>query len=137
SLPRASVTQTFPLPSTWMPWGNTNRPAPKLVLSRPDSSNSRTTGRLEPAQVFAPHLSATQMDLPSRSTSTALVAPHARPAGIFAQPSTVRYGLGGALAGGASAAPAATAAAATSAAMRPGHPRLTLSPFVLATLASD
>src|SRR5712692_10777735 len=96
-----------------MPWGKTNIPAPKLVLSRPDSSNSRTTGRLEPAQVFAPHLSATQMDFPSRSTSTALVAPQVRPSGIFAQPSTVRYGLGWALAGWASSHPPEAATAAT------------------------
>jgi len=34
-----------------------------------------TTGRFEPAQVFAPHLSATQMDLPSDRFSTAARRP--------------------------------------------------------------
>src|SRR5262245_58256979 len=76
-----------------------NIPSPKLLTSLPDASNLSTTGRFDPAQVFAPHLSATQIDLPSRSISTALVAPHVRPAGIFAQFSTVAYGLGGSLTG--------------------------------------
>src|SRR5262245_43000690 len=82
-----------------MPCGNTNIPSPKLFTSLPDASNLRTVGKFDPAQVFAPHLSATQMDLPSRSISTALVAPHVRPVGIFAQFSTVANGLGGALTG--------------------------------------
>src|SRR5262245_28188496 len=56
-------------------------------------------GRFDPTQVFAPHLSATQMDLPSGSISTALVAPHALSPGIFAQFSTVTYGLGRSLTG--------------------------------------
>src|SRR5262245_29154820 len=76
-----------------------NIPSPKLFTSLPDASNLSTTGRFDPAQVFAPHLSATQMDLPSRSISTALVAPHVLPSGIFAQFSTVAYGLGGSLTG--------------------------------------
>ena len=47
-----------------------------------------------PAQLFAPHRSPTQMLLPSRSISTALVEPHDLPAGSLAQFSMVRYGLG-------------------------------------------
>jgi hypothetical protein len=35
---RESVTHTFPSPSTWMPCGQTNIPAPKLLISFPDSS---------------------------------------------------------------------------------------------------
>src|SRR5262249_22655018 len=81
------------------PCGKINIPAPKLFTSFPDESNLRIVGRFEPAQVFAPHLSATQMDLPSGSISTALVAPHVLPSGIFAQFSTVRYGLGRSLTG--------------------------------------
>jgi hypothetical protein len=38
--------------------------------------------KLEPAQVLAPHLSKTQT-LPTRSTPTALVAPHVLPRGAF------------------------------------------------------
>src|SRR5258706_11253960 len=49
--------------------------------------------RFEPAQVLAPHRSATHI-LPSRSTSTALVEPQLLPSGSFAQSSTARYGLG-------------------------------------------
>src|SRR5499426_1750106 len=84
----------FPFLSTWMPCGNTNIPSPKLFTSLPDTSNLRTVGSFDPPQVFAPHLSATQMDLPSGSISTALVDPHVLPSGIFAQFSIVRYGLG-------------------------------------------
>jgi hypothetical protein len=58
--------------------------------------------RFEPAQVFAPHLSATQM-LPLRSTATPAVDPHVRPSGSFAQFSTVRYGFGRELTGCGSA----------------------------------
>src|SRR3979490_562478 len=68
-------------------------PSPKLFSSFPDESNSRMGGRFEPAQVFAPHLSATHM-LPWRSTSTPAVDPQGRPSGSFAQFSMVRYGLG-------------------------------------------
>src|SRR5882672_9184305 len=82
-----------------MPWGNMNIPPPKLLTSLPDASNLRMVGRFDPTQVFAPHLSATQMDLPSGSISTALVAPHALSSGIFAQFSTVAYGLGRSLTG--------------------------------------
>src|SRR4249919_191652 len=45
-------------------------------------------------RLLPPQRSATQMLLPSLSTSTALSDPHARPAGSCAQFSTVRYGLG-------------------------------------------
>src|SRR5512132_4428653 len=74
------------------------------------------------------------MDRPSGATSTALVAPQLRPSGIFAQPSTVRYGLPGALAGCAFAAPPETAIAATKAPTRFGQTRLVLLPDVIATL---
>src|SRR5215468_6265778 len=76
-----------------------NIPSPKFLTSLPDASNLRMVGRFDPTQVFAPHLSATQMDLPSGSISTALVAPHSLPSGIFAQFSTVAYGLGKSLTG--------------------------------------
>jgi len=65
-------------------------PAPKLFTSLPEASNSRTAGRSEAPQLFAPHRSATQIEVPSGSISTALVDPHVLPSGIFAQPSTVR-----------------------------------------------
>src|SRR5215470_5492285 len=68
-------------------------------MSLPDASNLRMVGRFDPTHVFAPHLSATQMDLPSGSISTALVAPHVLPSGIFAQFSIVVYGLGRSLTG--------------------------------------
>ena len=71
--------------------------------SAPVESNLRTGSRLEPAQLLAPHRSATQMLTPSRSISTALVEPQVRPSGILAQPSTVRYGLGWSLLGCAAA----------------------------------
>ncbi len=68
-------------------------PAPKLRTSLPDASNFSTTSRgdILPStqQLLAPHRSATQIDLPSLSMSTALVDPHVRPSGIFAQPSIV------------------------------------------------
>src|SRR5258706_6153824 len=94
-----------------------NMPSPKLFTNLPEESNLRMVGRFEPAHVFAPHRSATHMDLPSGSISTALVAPHVLPAGIFAQFSTVRYGLGRSLTGWAplcvDALPANIAMAAT------------------------
>src|SRR5882672_2751038 len=68
-------------------------PSPKLFSSLPEGSNSRMGARFEPAQVFAPHLSATHM-LPWRSTSTPAVDPQGRPSGSFAQFSIARYGLG-------------------------------------------
>jgi hypothetical protein len=70
-----------------LPWESTATPS--AALGFPEASNFRTGGRLDPAQLFAPHRSATQIDFPSRSISTALVDPHVRPSGIFAQFSTV------------------------------------------------
>src|SRR5580704_14471416 len=70
-----------------------NMPAPKLVKSWPDESNLRMRGRFEPAQEFAPHLSATQM-FPWESTATPAAEPHVLPSGSLAQFVTVRYGLG-------------------------------------------
>ena len=58
-------------------------PAPKLFTSLPVSSNFRTVSSVEPMQEFAPQRSPTQIDLPSLSTSTALVEPHVRPSGIL------------------------------------------------------
>src|SRR5215211_4784288 len=115
-----------------MPCGNTNMPAPKLAASLPDWSNFRTTfnGDIAPAaasqQLLAPHRSATQMNLPSGDTSTALVDPHVRPSGSLKYPSTVWYGFGRSLVGDVIAcakrpAPASATAAAVNAA-----PRVTL-----------
>src|SRR4029078_5769490 len=53
-----------------------------------------TGSSVDVAQLFAPHRSATQMLMPSLSMSTALAEPQVRPPGIFAQVSSVRYGLG-------------------------------------------
>ena len=78
-----------------MPCGKTISPAPKLRTSAPDWSNFSTTSSVDIApfaasqQLLAPQRSPTQIDLPSLSTSTALVDPQLRPAGIFAQPSIV------------------------------------------------
>src|SRR5260370_17939616 len=83
----------LPSLSTVIPWGNRNMPAPKLLSSLPDGSNSRMGARFEPAQVFAPHLSATHMS-PWRSTDTPAVDPQGLPSGSFAQFSMGRYGLG-------------------------------------------
>src|SRR5262245_53285580 len=80
-----------------------NIPAPKLSTILPDASNLSTAGRFDPAQEFVPHLSATQMDLPSGSTLTALVAPHIRPSGSIPQFRIVSYGLGRSLIGWTSA----------------------------------
>src|SRR5215213_5957350 len=83
-----------------MPCGNTSIPAPKLFTRFPFASNFRIGSTFaESRQLFAPHRSATQMLVPSGSISTALVEPQVRPAGIFAQPSMVRYGLGKSLTG--------------------------------------
>src|SRR5262249_6950458 len=85
SLP--SVTQMLPSRSTKMPCANAIMPAPKLFTSLPDASNFRTgsSGDILPvagsAQLLAPHRSATQIDFPSLSMSTALVDPQVRPAG--------------------------------------------------------
>src|SRR5689334_10061329 len=85
----------LPSLSTQIPCGKMNIPSPKLFTRLPESSNFRIGATLSlPAQEFAPHRSPTQMLLPSRSISTALVDPQVLPSGSFAQPSTVRYGLG-------------------------------------------
>src|SRR6266849_1662299 len=83
----------LPSLSTVIPWGNRNMPAPKPLSSLPEGSNSRMGARFEPAQVLAPHLSATHI-LPWRSTDTPAVDPQGLPSGSFAQFSMVRYGLG-------------------------------------------
>src|ERR1041384_4675151 len=113
-----SVTQTLPSRSTKMPCGVRNIPAPKLFTMVPVESNSRTGSSFEPAQVLAPQRSATQMLVPSGSISTALVAPHVRPAGIFAQFSMVRYGLGRSLVGRSDVCAAAGAPSPASAPAR-------------------
>src|ERR1700677_574056 len=77
-----------------MPCGNRIRPSPKAFTSLPEASNLRTGGSFLPAQLLTPQRSATQILLPSRSTSTALVDPHILPSGSFAQFSMVTYGLG-------------------------------------------
>src|SRR6185436_14679761 len=105
--------------STWMPCGNTIMPAPKLLTSLPVESNFRTGSNSDILPAAAsqqelvdtgappcgfgrvPHRSPTHTDLPSLSMSTALVDPHSRPAGSFAQPSIVLYGFGASLVGGA------------------------------------
>jgi hypothetical protein len=72
-------------------------PAPKLFTSFPVESNFNTDGRSDilpvvrsrhelPVGVCGPQRSATQIDLPSLSTSTALVDPHVRPSGSLAHP---------------------------------------------------
>src|SRR5471030_894680 len=70
-----------------------NMPAPKLLSSLPDGSNSRTGARSEPPHELTPHLSATQM-WPPGATNTALVDPMVLPSGSVNQRSTVRYGFG-------------------------------------------
>src|SRR5262249_11436539 len=82
---RASVTQTLPSLSTWIPCGNTNIPPPKLFTNFPDESNLRTAGRFDPAHELTPQRSATQIDLPSGSTSTADNEPHVLPSGKLPQ----------------------------------------------------
>src|SRR5271168_588505 len=98
-----------------------NMPAPKLVSSLPFVSNFKITGmfNISPVarsrQLLAPHRSATQIDLPSLSMSTALVEPHFRPSGNCPQPLMVRYGLGASFVGaGVSDCPQAHPIASTS-----------------------
>src|SRR5580658_4724513 len=88
-----------------MPWGKMNIPEPKLLTKLPFESNLRMGSNLEPAQLFVPQRSPTQMLLPSRSMSTAEVEPQVLPAGSFAQPSIVWEGLGGSFTGFMSAWP--------------------------------
>ncbi len=82
-LPSASATHTFPSWSTVIPCGKTNMPAPKLASSLPDGSKCRIGDRFELEQVSPPQRSKTQTLLPSRSIATAVVPPHARPAGSW------------------------------------------------------
>ena len=70
-------------PSTCIPCGKIIVPAPKLFTSVPEASNFRMESSFESRHVFAPHRSPTQIDLPSRSTPTALVEPQVRPSGIL------------------------------------------------------
>ena len=91
SFPSASVTHTLPALSMWMPWGNANIPAPKLLRNLPDGLSLTSGAAFEPMQEFAPHRSNTQMLL-LRSISIALVCPHFLPSGSFPQPSS-RYGF--------------------------------------------
>src|SRR5438105_7744938 len=94
-----------------MPCGKSSSPAPKLLTSLPAASNLRIGGSGESEQANglpgfiseggakAPQRSATQTLTPSASMSTALVEPHIRPSGSFAQFSIARYGLGAELVG--------------------------------------
>jgi hypothetical protein len=98
--------------STVIACGDRMSPAPKCATSVPFESNLSTGSSVEVAQLFVPHRSATQILLPSRSMSTALVEPHVRPSGIFAQSATVVYGLGALLIGAMFACAAIGAASA-------------------------
>src|SRR5215831_2197963 len=69
-------------------------PPPKLLISLPVESKWRTGSSMESWHELAPQRSATQIDLPSLSISTALVDPQVLPSGSFAQSFTVSYGLG-------------------------------------------
>jgi hypothetical protein len=89
-----SITQTLPSRSIKMPCGEMSMPSPKLFTRFPFASKCSTGGSMDPAQLLAPHRSATQTLVPSLSIVTALVAPQVRPGGILAQFSTVVYGLG-------------------------------------------
>src|SRR5262245_4036732 len=88
-----------------MPCGKIKRPAPKLFTSLPVESNFSTVGRSDilplarSRQLFTPQRSATQIDLPSLSMSTALVDPHVRPSGSLKYSLTVAYGFGASLVG--------------------------------------
>src|SRR4029453_1942000 len=87
-----------------MPWAKAIMPAPKLLTSLPLASNLSTgsSGDILPdasAHLFSPQRSPTQIDMPSLSTSTALVEPHLRPSGSFSGSLIVSYGLGSSLVG--------------------------------------
>src|SRR5205085_1633712 len=75
----------------------------------------------EPTHEFAPHRSATQMLSPSLSVPTPLVDPQVRPAGIFAHPTMVSYGLGSLLVG----SPCETACAVAGVVQTPTNRRAT------------
>src|SRR4051812_41152921 len=94
---RASVTQTLPSLSTWMPCGHTNMPPPKLLISLPFSSKWWTGLTLVPRQpgvVPGPHRSVAHTVLPSLSTATPFEPPHGRfSLLICAQSRMTLYGL--------------------------------------------
>jgi hypothetical protein len=70
-----------------MPCGKISMPWPKLATSLPLVSNFRMDGSCDiwpvvrSRQLFAPQRSATQIERPSGSMSTALVEPQVRPSG--------------------------------------------------------
>src|SRR5262245_19515347 len=88
-----------------MPCAKAIIPLPKLLTRLPELSNFSTESKSDilpvagSAQLLTPHRSATQIDLPSLSISTALVDPHVRPSGSLAQPSMLWYGFGASLVG--------------------------------------
>ena len=61
SRPWPSVIQMLSSLSMQIPCGKMNMPEPKLFRSFPLASNSSTGSSVEPAQLFLPHRSATQM----------------------------------------------------------------------------
>ncbi len=99
-LPSASATQTLPSLSIVMPCGKTNIPAPKLASSLPAGSKCRIGASFESAQLDEPQRSKTQTLLPSRSTATAVVPPHARPGGSWPNEAPGPNGLGRSVLGG-------------------------------------
>src|SRR5665213_4174131 len=71
-----SVTQTLPWRSTCRPWGNTNRPAPMLLIGLPVFMSSSTIGALsEPSQLLAPQRSIAQIS-PCGPRSIPALDPH-------------------------------------------------------------
>src|SRR5690349_8442315 len=96
----------FPSRSTWIPCGKIKSPSPNAFTRFPFVSNFRTVGMFlisfvaESRQLLLPHRSATQIDFPSLSTSTALVDPHWRPFGSLKKSLTVVYGLDTSFTGG-------------------------------------
>ncbi len=105
SVPCESVTQTFPSASTWMPWGSTKSPAPKLARISPVSRWNLKIGSTRfsahpPASPTPPHRSYAQMCPSIGSMSTPAVEPHSRPSGRSTQSAmTVGFGFGSSSAG--------------------------------------
>src|SRR5438045_2653270 len=83
-----------------MPCGETIIPAPKLFTTLPLRSNFRigSTVGFSRQALLPPQRSATQIERPSRSTSTALSDPHMRPSGSI-HFETDAYGFGASLVG--------------------------------------
>ena len=75
-------------------------PSPNDFTRLPLASNLRIAGRFEPVHEFCWQRSATQMLTPSLSISTALVDPHVRPSGSFAQPAIGLVRIGPVIGGG-------------------------------------